>query len=464
MKITKALYTITEYDSFVSELFLPGCTTLPKATFDQLEDFILSSQTTGHGSDSPAPMELRIKRGIGKIITAKHYVGVLLLKDGTTIEILPKICSRPEETFSVGIASSDVTSASTGSARAASGEAALAHTKARTLLIDMLKTLKSSPFKNLQSAPLEAAKLPLLEIFIQMFLTEVLRIVKQGLKCSYQLVQSNETQFKGKWKVAQYITHNYAHKERAILEYELYHVNRAENRLLKATLHYLYQISSSAKNKTTIKILLNEFREVTASTHYQEDFAQCISDRTMQHYETALLWCRIFLKGKSFTPFSGSEAAAALLFPMEVLFERYVAAKLKQRLTGADFQVLLQDTSHHLFDEPRRQFLLKPDIVVIRNRDQAVFLLDTKWKLLSANQRQYGISSEDMYQMYAYQKKYQAENVRLLYPLNPDPEFASLKPIVFRSVEKQGDAAVLVEFVDLFHMEDSLARIVKGFL
>ena len=90
MKITKALYTITEYDSFVSELFLPGCTTLPKATFDQLEDFILSSQTTGHGSDSPAPMELRIKRGIGKIITAKHYVGVLLLR----MELRLKSCRR----------------------------------------------------------------------------------------------------------------------------------------------------------------------------------------------------------------------------------------------------------------------------------------------------------------------------------------------------------------------------------
>ena len=182
----------------------------------------------------------------------------------------------------------------------------------------------------------------------------------------------------------------------------------------------------------------------------------------MKHYETALLWCRIFLKGKSFTPFSGSHTAAALLFPMEVLFERYVAARLKQRLAGQDFQVLLQDTSHYLFDIPRRQFLLKPDIVIIRNRDQAVFLLDTKWKQLSAKRRQYGISSEDMYQMYAYQKKYQAENVRLLYPLSTELEQASPGPIVFRSVEEQGEAVVLVEFVDLFHMKESLEQIIRG--
>ena len=440
MKTTKPVYTITEYDSFVSDLSLPGSTTLPKKVFEQLEEFILSAQTAESSADVLSLMELRVKRGVGKVITAKNYVGVISLKDGTTIEILPKICSLPEER----------------------SDERKAHAKARILLIEMLQTLKASPFKSLQAASLEAAKLPLLEIFIRLFLEEVFRIVKHGLKCSYQLVQSNETQFKGKWKIAQHITHNYAHKERAFVEYELYHVNRAENRLLKAALQHLYQISSSAKNKSTIKTLLHEFREVTASAHYQEDFAQCIPDRTMKHYETALLWCRIFLKGKSFTPFSGSHTAAALLFPMEVLFERYVAARLKQRLAGQDFQVLLQDTSHYLFDIPRRQFLLKPDIVIIRNRDQAVFLLDTKWKQLSAKRRQYGISSEDMYQMYAYQKKYQAENVRLLYPLSTELEQASPGPIVFRSVEEQGEAGGLVEFVDLFNMYEKLEQIIRG--
>ena len=34
--------------------------------------------------------------------------------------------------------------------------------------------------------------------------------------------------------------------------------------------------------------------------------------------------------GKSFTSFSGSEVAFALLFPMETLFESYIAAQLKK--------------------------------------------------------------------------------------------------------------------------------------
>ena len=37
-------------------------------------------------------------------------------------------------------------------------------------------------------------------------------------------------------------------------------------------------------------------------------------------YTTALRWCEVFLSGKSFTSFTGSDVAYALLFPMETLF------------------------------------------------------------------------------------------------------------------------------------------------
>ena len=43
-------------------------------------------------------------------------------------------------------------------------------------------------------------------------------------------------------------------------------------------------------------------------------------------------------------------------------------------------------------------------------------MLDTKWKLLSPQWHNYGISQADMYQMYAYQKEYSAKQALLLYP------------------------------------------------
>ena len=47
--------------------------------------------------------------------------------------------------------------------------------------------------------------------------------------------------------------------------------------------------------------------------------------------------------------------------------------------------------------------------------------MDTKWKRLINNEKaNYGISQADMYQMYAYSKKYNTSEIWLLYPINDE--------------------------------------------
>lgn len=53
------------------------------------------------------------------------------------------------------------------------------------LLINMLKTLKNSPFKKSQISSLQIAKMPLFEVFITMFLDEFDSVYKKGLMRSY---------------------------------------------------------------------------------------------------------------------------------------------------------------------------------------------------------------------------------------------------------------------------------------
>ena len=271
---------------------------------------------------------------------------------------------------------------------------------------------------------------------------EVFFIVKRGLKCNYETIQSNENVFKGKLRVSDQIRYNYAHKERSYVEYDEFNVNRVENKLIKATLQYLYRCSVSMKNKNDIKTLLNYFVEVEDSVDYAGDFAKIVPERNTKDYETALLWSSVFLMGKSFTSFSGSEVAFALLFPMETLFESYVAAQLRKLLKSTEYRLSAQDKTHHLFEEPSKRFQMRPDIV-IRNKNE-VYILDTKWKVLSEGKANYGISQADMYQMYAYQKKYGASNVTLLYPLT---DKVSDKHIEYKSDD---GVTVKVRFVDLY--------------
>jgi 5-methylcytosine-specific restriction enzyme subunit McrC len=97
----------------------------------------------------------------------------------------------------------------------------------------------------------------------------------------------------------------------------------------------------------------------------------------------------VFLLGNSFTAFAGSKVALALLFPMEKVFESFVAAKLR-KLISRDINIRTQDTTYSLFDSPKRAFALKPDIVL--EFGERTVVMDTKWKLLSDTDRNSGIS------------------------------------------------------------------------
>jgi 5-methylcytosine-specific restriction enzyme subunit McrC len=406
--------TIKEYGSICAKPGIVGYEYLPEPTFSQLREFILCNKSAD--TDALELMGLSARKGVGEIITAKNYVGIITMKDGTTIEILPKVYSDNDESVA----------------------------RTRQLLIEMLKTLRDTPYKTLQTGNENIEKMNIFEIFIRMFIDEMFFIVKRGLKCSYETIEEKANFFKGKMKFSQQIRYNFAHKERNCVEYDSFTVNRPENRLLKATLQYLYRYSSSSKNRTDISRLLNSFGEVDASVDYNSDFSKSISDRNMKDYTTALMWSRVFLMGKSFTSFAGSEVAAALLFPMETVFESYIATLLKRALIPKGYSVSAQDRKYHLFDEPDKKFLMKPDIVITRQADGCIFVMDTKWKVLSEGEPNYGISQADMYQMYAYQKKYSSRNVTLLYPKT---ESVGKDDIEFKS---EDGVVVKVRFADLF--------------
>ncbi|MDD6089039.1 MAG: McrC family protein [Desulfovibrionaceae bacterium] len=354
-------------------------------------------------SDTPDLMRLSVRRGVGKIITAQHYVGVIMMNDGTLIEILPKIFTDDEKT--------QITNKKQEERRK----------KAKNLLIEMLKTLRGESYKILRNASVGIDRSSIFECFISMFANEVSDIVKRGLRGNYETIRSNEQLFKGKLIVAEQIRRNYAHKERSFVEYDEFNTNNSANRILKATLNHLYRRTASFKNKAKLKTLLNAFSDVEISVNYKEDFDKIVLDRQFADYQKALMWSKIFLTGKTFTPFSGSGVAFSLLFPMEKLFESYIAAQL-QKVLASDFphqyQLSAQDKKLYLFDEPQK-FRIKPDIVIWKKNESsrvADIVMDTKWKKLDGKKNNYGISQADMYQLFAYQKKYNARQVVLLYP------------------------------------------------
>ncbi len=112
---------------------------------------------------------------------------------------------------------------------------------------------------------------------------------------------------------------------------------------------------------------------------------------------------------------------------MERIFEDYVGQLCKKHAEGHEIKT--QDKSYYLVEKrilsgvPKEapKFRLKP-VVVLRDSNSTL-VIDTKWKLLTNNSKgNYGILQSDMYQLYAYGKKYtlkdKSPRLILLYPKN----------------------------------------------
>jgi len=104
------------------------------------------------------------------------------------------------------------------------------------------------------NADLKISKMNLYEIFINMYLNDVRTLVKNGLKSTYVTKEDNIKFYKGKLQVSQHIKMNLAHKEKFYMSYDEFLVDRAENRLVKATLLKLQKLTSSSQNSKKISL------------------------------------------------------------------------------------------------------------------------------------------------------------------------------------------------------------------
>ena len=270
---------------------------LGEINFNLFENFI--EENSGDDVEERLSDFLRISSHKGvKVIKPQNYVGVINIDNKVQIEILPKIDIGDDNEL-------------------------------RKLFLKMLSSLKEFKGKSFKNAQINDSKLPIYEVFIQMYLNEVQELLKKGLKSDYLTIEGNLTFFKWKFLINQHLKHNIIRKDRFYMAYDEFHINRPENRLIKTTLLKLNKISSNGKNQLLAKRLLAEFEMVNQSTNIDKDFSLVKKDRNAQAYQSLMIWSQVFLKNKSFSTFKGTENVNALLFPMEKIFEAYVAKKLK---------------------------------------------------------------------------------------------------------------------------------------
>lgn len=384
--------TINSYNENTNELVLAH------NAFNSLVDFVEENQLN---PDFEKAFTVFKKRGV-RCIRVKNYVGVIETKNGVVIEILPKTFKQSDRR-----------------------DASIA--EARSILFKMLKSLKNSPFINLSNAHVDSVKnFPILEVFISNYVDELQRLLNKQLKGDYITNQENLNFLRGKLKPKENLKFNSIDKSKFHCEFDYFDINTPPNRIIKSCLLKLLTSSKTSKNKSKISKLLNSFSDIDSSQDYISDFAFCENrKKLLQHYKITLEWSKVFLDNKSFTNFHGKSVSQAVLFPMEKLFESYIAFLLKKHFSGIEIKT--QDKRYFLLNQKRNidddkyslnKFLLKPDLVLKNDK----VIIDTKWKILNQDNNKFDIKESDVYQMHAYGRRYEDEGsghtprLALIYP------------------------------------------------
>ena len=383
------LYRIVEYgriknvdDNWPGKNNSPNEIYIPDKAFKQLTAFIEENSSVNESDiDKAFRISGKTKR---KIISVKDYVGVVETKSGVSIEILPKVyVNNSERQLDAS----------------------------KKAMLNMLRHLKSSRSLPFDYAGISHKKdFPILEIFIESYINEAAEIIRKSLKSDYIEESGNLNFLRGKILINENIKQNLIDKSKIYCQYEMFSIDNCYNRIIKNTLHKLLRETNSFKNASRISNYLNLLEEVNVSENIHADLRKAkLIGREHRYYSKILAWSEIYLLNKSFTAFSGENINRSFLIHTWSLFQDYIEYCIRKHLHG--YRKKFQDNRYYLVDNHKKskRFNLRPDAVA--KNEHALFVIDAKWKLIDASQSNrksnYKIQEKDMYQLYAYGKKYE---------------------------------------------------------
>lgn len=329
-----------------------------------------------------------------------QWVGVVHVP-GLQIEILPKVDTLTEAE--------------------ADPDSAEAQYEARRNLLYMLSVGGDVPVRSRDVARLATRQAPLSETLSAIFADRLRQELLRGPERAYQEHEANLRSFKGKLLVARQTLSNAAHRERFYCRFDEFSEDTLMNRIFRASCSVLLEVTRTPATQDVLRQCMLLLDGVADTTIQEADFARIALNRQNERFEDVLRFCRLLLAGRTPTVQAGGTRTFSLLFDMNKVFERFVAAFLRRyvapRLDGVQVFPHAGSRKRHLMESDGAGVLrLEPDVLVEGPGNRRL-VMDTKWKLLSPGRRRRGgVAEADLYQLYAYTRRYGCERSVLLYP------------------------------------------------
>ena len=320
-----------------------------------------------------------------KKVTFKSYVGLIQVGD-KTVEILPKADRNTSNESTVS--------------------------KWQMALLFMLRIAGYIKINEASNALQHTQNTNLLDIYLRAFLQETEQLIHKGLVKKYKKAQANLSVLKGRLLIRKQLQHNLLHKERFFIEHTSYIRDNLYNRILKSALEIVTDISFKSDIVNDAKRLLLYFEDVAPWKGNISDLDKLKLGRKTFVYKDALVLAEMIILNYCPAFKSGQQQVLALLFDMNVLFEKFIYKTLKKmesEFGQSELSVTAQNSQ--LFWAHKT---IRPDILVAFRKGDATqsVIIDTKWKIVDEDYP----SDRDLQQMFTYNIQFNSNHAILLYP------------------------------------------------
>lgn len=317
-------------------------------------------------------------------IRFNEYVGVIQIGN-TIVEVLPK-ADKPDNNDQ--------------------------EAKWRDILIHMLRAVGEFDIHAPSSSTLKLKPNSILDLYFELYIKEVEYLLNAGLVKQYRKVEGNVTSLKGNLLFGKHIQQNLTHQERFYVRHTAYDVEHKLHHILYKAIRLLKSINTNANLHSRIGSLMLHFPEMADISVSEAIFEKLVFNRKTYPYKKAIDIAKLLLLNYHPDVSKGRANVLALMFDMNILWERFVYISLRKNkpinttITAQASKDFWKPENGH-----RSSTAIRPDIVVNKNSAECM-VIDTKWKNLNGKNP----SSEDLRQIYVYHEYYGAKRVALVYP------------------------------------------------
>jgi len=345
-----------------------------------------------------------------------HFCGIVRLQS-CVLEILPKLgLSDDRESGELG--------------------------KSRAALLGMLHHARQLMVTGVGVVQQSTVHAPLLDIFIEAFLSCASEQARRGLLSRYVPHLDDLPVLKGRLHVGGHMRRNLVRPHLLHCEHDEFTGDNAYNRAIRATLNACQAWISRAATRRQWFETHSRFAGISFVRMSASEVARLPRNRTTRRYDPVLKWCELLLSMSSPAMSAGVTAAPGLLFDMNKLYEAHVS-RLEEVSAGEAYVVSTQGPQLPLaIWDGEDVFQLKPDVIVWCPAQSArptkvARIVDAKWKRIDYRDARWGVQQADVYQILAYALRYQCRCVELVYP-KPGREFVESGRSPFFEIEVPG--------------------------